>query len=324
MSTVVDAFLAHAQLEKGLARNTIIAYSRDLERFTTALENVAPSQLTSAHVRDFISRLEADGLSAASRARALVAVRRLLKFMCVEHLLEDDPSRGVMSPKVGRALPRVLAPDETQALIRACGDKGPLALRDRAMLEALYGAGLRVSELVQLSLSDLDRRGGMLRVAGKGGHERIVPLGEFALTAIEAYLDHARGDLLAKNGDRSHALFVTRRGGAMTRQNFFALIRKLALAAGIDRERVSPHVLRHAFATDLLEGGADLRSIQMMLGHADLSTTEIYTHVGRGRLKDTVDRHHPRGAGVGGTSKAKGTTEPRTQIPDPPGRGKSK
>ena len=324
MSTVVDAFLAHAQLEKGLARNTIIAYSRDLERFAMSVGNVAPSQLTREHVRDFISRLEADGLSAASRARALVAVRRLLKFMCAEDLLEDDPSRGVMSPKVGRALPRVLAPDETQALIFACGDKGPLALRDRAMLEVLYGAGLRVSELVQLPLSGLDRRGGMLRVVGKGGHERIVPLGELALTAIEEYLDHARGGLLAKVGDRTHALFVTRRGGAMTRQNFFALLRKLALAAGIDRERVSPHVLRHAFATDLLEGGADLRSIQMMLGHADLSTTEIYTHVGRGRLKDTVDRHHPRGAGAGGSGKAKNTTKPRAKTAGPHGSGKSK
>jgi integrase/recombinase XerD len=164
----------------------------------------------------------------------------------------------------------------------------------------------------------------MLRVVGKGGHERIVPLGELALTAIEEYLDHARGGLLAKVGDRTHALFVTRRGGAMTRQNFFALLRKLALAAGIDRERVSPHVLRHAFATDLLEGGADLRSIQMMLGHTDLSTTEIYTHVGRGRLKDTVDRHHPRGAGAGGSGKAKNTTKPRAKTAGPPGSGKSK
>lgn len=298
LTAVVDAFLNHAKLEQGLARNTIAAYARDLARFAAPLERVDARKLTREHVRAFINTLEREGLGPASRARALVAVRRLLKFMCAEGILDDDPSRGVSSPRVGRALPRVLAADETQALIRACGDKGPLALRDRAMLEVLYGAGLRVSELVGLPLDGLDRRGGILRVVGKGGHERVVPLGELALSAVADYLDHARDALLGKQAHRSNALFVTRRGGAMTRQNFFALLRKLAIAAGIDRDRVSPHVLRHAFATDLLEGGADLRSIQMMLGHADLSTTEIYTHVGRGRLKDTVDRHHPRGAGA--------------------------
>lgn len=298
ISAVVDAFLNYAKLEKGLARNTVAAYARDLARFAAPLSNVDPSKLEREHVRAFIRKLERDGLSPASRARALVSVRRLLKFMCAEGLLEDDPSRGVLSPRVGRSLPRVLDVEETQALIRACGDSGPLALRDRAMLEVLYGAGLRVSELVQLPLSGLDRRGGLLRVVGKGGHERIVPLGDIAVSAIETYLGEARGRLLGDQPDRSHALFLTRRGGPMTRQNFFVLLRKLAIAAGIDRERVSPHVLRHAFATDLLEGGADLRSIQLMLGHADLSTTEIYTHVGRGRLKDTVERHHPRGGGA--------------------------
>jgi integrase/recombinase XerD len=296
----IDAFLSHAKLERGLARNTVQAYARDLARFSAPLDGVKACGIEREHVRSFIEDLERDGLGPASRARALVAVRRLLKFMCAEGVLEDDPSLGLLSPRVGRSLPRVLGTDETQALIHACGNEGPMALRDRAMLEVLYGAGLRVSELVQLPLSALDRRGGLLRVVGKGGHERIVPLGEIALRAVEVYLAEGRSGLLGNRDDRTHALFVTRRGGPMTRQNFFSLLRKLAGRAGIAKERVSPHVLRHAFATDLLEGGADLRSIQLMLGHVDLATTEIYTHVSRGRLKETVERHHPRGSGVGG------------------------
>jgi len=226
-----------------------------------------------------------------------VAVRRLLRFLSMEGLLKEDPSLGIVSPRTTRSLPRVLGPAETQSLIRACAGEEPLALRNRAMLEVLYGSGLRVTELVALPLSGLDRRGGFLRVSGKGGHERVVPLGEIGLAAIEAYLAGGRPKLLGQRPDRTHALFLTRRGGPMTRQNLFTILKKLARRAGIDSDRVSPHVLRHAFATDLLEGGADLRSIQSMLGHADLSTTEIYTHVGRGRLKETVERHHPRGAG---------------------------
>ena len=173
----------------------------------------------------------------------------------------------------------------------------PLGLRDRAMLEVLYGAGLRVSELVGLPLSGLDLRGGLLRVTGKGDKERVVPLGESALAAVDGYLAEGRDALLGDRRDETHALFLTRRGGPMTRQNFFTLLRKHARKAGVPAERVSPHVLRHAFATDLLDGGADLRSIQAMLGHADLSTTQVYTHVSRARLRDTVEERHPRGGG---------------------------
>jgi integrase/recombinase XerD len=301
LNTVIDAYLTYAKLEKGLARNTITAYARDLARFAEPLEGIFAAEINREHIKSFIEALERDGLSPASRARALVAVRRLLKFMCAEQLIEKDPSQGILAPKVGRSLPRVLVGDETQALIRACGDSGPLALRDRAMLEVLYGAGLRVSELVGLPLSGLDRRGGLLRVVGKGGHERVVPLGQLALSAVEDYLESGRPALLGSREDRSRSLFLSRRGSAMSRQNFFTLLRKLALRAGIPRDRVSPHVLRHAFATDLLEGGADLRSIQMMLGHADLSTTEIYTHVSRGKLKETVELRHPRGSGSRGS-----------------------
>ena len=301
INEVVDAYLNYARLEKGLARNTITSYARDLARFAAPLEGLFAKDINREHVLAFIGQLERDGLGPASRARALVSVRRLLKFMCGEKLLEIDPSQGIMAPKVGRSLPRVLAIEETQALIRACGDTGAFALRDRAMLEVLYGAGLRVSELVELPLSSLDRRGGLLRVVGKGGHERVVPLGEMALSAIDEYLEAGRPAMLGARDDSSHALFLSRRGESMTRQNFFVLLRKLAVRAGIAQDRVSPHVLRHAFATDLLEGGADLRSIQMMLGHADLSTTEIYTHVGRSKLKETVELRHPRGSGSRGT-----------------------
>ncbi len=297
LAAAVDAFLDHAKIEKGLARNTIAAYARDLARFATSVGDVSAAELTRDHVQAFVEGQDRANLSPASRRRALVAVRRLLKFMCAEGLLEADPSQGIASPNVGRALPKVLGRDETQALIQACGDRGALALRDRAMLEVLYGAGLRVSELVNLPISALDRRGGLLRVVGKGGHERVVPLGEIAMSALGDYLEHARPELLGDRDDHKHALFLTRRGGPMTRQNFFVLVRKLATRAGIARDRVSPHVLRHAFATDLLEGGADLRSIQVMLGHADLSTTEVYTHVSRRKLKETIEEHHPRGSG---------------------------
>ena len=299
-SAVVDAFLGHASVERGLARNTIEAYARDLAAFTGFLADQGVTRvadLQREHVSGFVRELEAKGQGARSRARALVAVRRLLLYATTEKLLHHDPMEGVAGPRVTPPLPRILRPDETEALLDATDSGTPLGLRDRAMLEVLYGAGLRVTELVGLPLSALDARGGLLRVTGKGGKERVVPLGEEALEAIERYLAEARDDLLGARRDDTHALFLTRRGGPMTRQNFFVLIRKLAVKAGIPAERVSPHVLRHAFATDLLDGGADLRSIQAMLGHADLATTQIYTHVSRAKLRDTVETRHPRGHG---------------------------
>jgi len=299
LHAAVDAFLSHARLERGLSLNTVEAYGRDLARFVAPLDALPAGQLRRSHVTAYLESLERDGLGARSRARALVAVRRLLHFLELEGLLEGDPVEGVQSPRIPKTLPRVLGSAETTALLAAIDPSAAMGLRDRAMLEVLYGAGLRVSELVSLPLSAVDRRVMLLRVVGKGGHERIVPLGRAAMGALEQYLEKARPQLLGDRPDRSHAIFLTRRGSGMTRQNFFALLRKIALKAGIPKERVSPHVLRHAFATDLLEGGADLRSIQAMLGHADLSTTEIYTHVSRGKLRDTVEEHHPRGAGRG-------------------------
>jgi integrase/recombinase XerD len=300
LSAVVDAFLGHASVERGLARNTIEAYARDLAGFAGFLAELGVTHLADLqreHVSAFVRELEHQGQGARSRTRALVAVRRMLLYATTEKLLDRDPLLGIESPTVRPPLPRTVRPEETDALLSAADPGTPLGLRDRAMLEVLYGAGLRVSELVGLPLSGLDARAGLLRVTGKGGKERVVPLGETALAAVDRYLSEARDTLLGQRTDETHALFLTRRGRPMTRQNFFALLRKLAVRAGIPAERVSPHVLRHAFATDLLDGGADLRSIQAMLGHADLSTTQVYTHVSRSRLRETVEARHPRGGG---------------------------
>ncbi len=296
---VVDAFLKHARLNRGLAQNTVEAYARDLAQFTSYLAGASVHDLcevSKRHVTGFILHLEAVGLCPRSRTRALVALRRLLAYAEGEGMLRGTILDGVQSPNLPRRLPQVLRPDETAALIAAVDPSTPLGLRDRAMLEMLYGAGLRVSELVGLQLSAVDRRGGLLRVLGKGGHERIVPLGRAALESLASYLETSRPQLLRGQLDVTDAIFVTRRRRQMTRQNFFDRIRRIAKRAGISTDRVSPHVLRHAFATDLLEGGADLRAVQAMLGHVDLSTTQIYTHVSRSKLRQTVEDRHPRGA----------------------------
>jgi integrase/recombinase XerD len=296
----IDAFLSHSALERGLAPNTIEAYAGDLARFAGWLERAgieSPRSLRREHVTGFAQALEAEGLSARSRTRVLVATRRWIRFLLATGELATDPMEGVATPRFGQPLPKLLRPDETASLIAAADPDTPLGLRDRAMLEVLYGAGLRVTELVALPLAALDSRAGVLRVFGKGRRERLVPLGEPALAAVQAYLEAGRPALLRADRPGTDAMFLSRRGGPMTRQNFFTRLRRLARVAGIESERISPHVLRHAFATDLLEGGADLRSVQAMLGHADLSTTQIYTHVSRARLRDVVETRHPRGGG---------------------------
>jgi len=298
LSAAMDGFLAFACVERGLAARTIEAYARDLTRFVGFLEDRGVrrlSQLRREHLTDFLGELEGAGLSARSRARTLVAVRRWLRHLGAHGRLGADPAEGVAVPRFEARLPRLLRSDECEALIEAVDPGTPLGLRDRAMLEVLYAAGLRVTELVGLPLAGLDLRAGFARVLGKGRRERVVPLGGPALDALEAYLTEAR-PVLARAGRRaSDAVFLSRRGAPMTRQNFFARLRGIARRAGLPSERVSPHVLRHAFATDLLEGGADLRAVQSMLGHADLSTTQIYTHVSRKRLRETVELRHPRG-----------------------------
>jgi integrase/recombinase XerD len=296
----VDAFLAHAAVERGLAPRTIEAYGRDLARLSDYLAAAGVEELRDLgheHLAGFLHTLEAAGLSARSRARALVAVRRLLRHAGASGALARDPAKALLAPRLERRLPRVLRPDESAALIEAAGDDTPLGLRDRAMLELLYGSGLRVSELVSLVLGAVDRRAGLLRVLGKGSRERVVPVGEPALAALDDYLAEGRPALLRAARGVVDCVFLTRRGAGMTRQNFFQRLKAIARRAGIPAQRVSPHVLRHAFATDLLEGGADLRAVQSMLGHSDLSTTQIYTHVSRSRLRNTVEGRHPRGDG---------------------------
>jgi integrase/recombinase XerD len=307
----VDAYLAHAAVERGLAPRTLEVYGRELRRFAAyaaARGASGPRELGREHVVGFLRSLEAQGVGARTRARALVAVRRMLRHAAGAGASGLEALEGVAAPRFSPPLPRVLRQDEAARLVEAAQADGPLGLRDRAMLEVLYGAGLRVSELVGLPLSGVDRRAGVLRVTGKGGRERIVPIGESAREALERYLAEARPALRRRaSGARPcEAVFLSRRGTAMTRQNFFARLRQLARSAGLSSESVSPHVLRHAFATHLLEGGADLRAVQAMLGHADLATTQVYTHVSRARLRETVETRHPRGR-----------ARPR---PGPPGR----
>ena len=302
IEAAIDGFLTHLAVERGLARNTLEAYRRDLGRLALhlAAEGVrTPDAIVPEHWRRFALALEAEGLSPASRTRMLVTARRFGMRLLEAGVIERDPAEGLASPARGRRLPRVLRPDETLALLTAAAAcEGPIAARDCAMLEVLYGAGLRVSELVALPLGGLDRRAGLLRVHGKGRRERLVPLGEPGLRAIEVWLRDGRPLWARRARAGSDAVFLTARGTAMTRQNFFLRLRQLARRAGLASDRVSPHVLRHSFATDLLEGGADLRAVQAMLGHADLATTQIYTHVSREGLRALVEAHHPRGAGT--------------------------
>ena len=302
LASSVDAFLASSAALRGLSPATIEVYGRELARFVALLEGAGvarTSQITREHVSGLAAALERDGLGARSRARALVAVRRWLRHLGAEGALRSDPWQGSRLPRFERPLPRVLAPEQSAQLIESVDPATPLGLRDRAMLEVLYGAGLRVSELVKLPLSGVDRRAGMLRVRGKGSRERLVPLGAPALEALSAWLAEGRPRFVRAERRAADAVFLSRRGAPMTRQNFFARLRAVALAAGLPAASVSPHVLRHAFATDLLEGGADLRVVQTLLGHADLATTQIYTHVSRARLRETVEARHPRGRGRG-------------------------
>jgi integrase/recombinase XerD len=298
LEKAIDEFLTHASIERGLLPHTIEAYGRDLARLMEYLKGAGVRSLRAVrreHLVGFTRFLDRKGLGPRSRARALVSVRRLLRHQGIFGTTGDDPLEGVSSPSFDTPLPRLLRPDETNSLIEAVDTSTPIGLRDRCMLEVLYGSGLRVSELVGLRLGSVDRRSGVIRVFGKGRKERIVPLGVPALEVLDHYLETARPALAKRSSPDCDAVYLTRRGRAMTRQNFFLRIRKIARVSGIGSDRVSPHVLRHAFATDLLEGGADLRAVQSMLGHAGLATTEVYTHVSRSRLRQTVERRHPRG-----------------------------
>ncbi len=288
-----EQFLDSLWLESGLSGNTLSAYRADLAAFQTWLSKKG-LDLKSAGRAELLGYLAANvrqGLSPRSSARRLSTLRRFYRYLLREGMIQDDPTADVRSPSLGRPLPKAITEANVEKLLAAPAET-TLGLRDRAMLETMYASGMRVSELVSLALNELDLTTGLVRVTGKGGKERIVPLGDEATSQLRNYLDRARPELIGdqKNG----AVFITRRGKPMTRQAFWQLIKRYTVIAGIDTD-LSPHSLRHAFATHLLNHGADLRSVQMLLGHADLSTTQIYTHVARARLQSLHSSHHPRG-----------------------------
>jgi integrase/recombinase XerD len=288
----LDLFLSYLVVEKGAAANTVQAYSRDLTRYLNFLGERTPNEIRPSDVVGFLGYLKGEGIAPRSRARALSALRMLHRFLMVEGYSEVNPSSIIEAPKGVQKLPSVLSGRQVEALLAAPLDTGAIELRDAAMLELLYATGLRVSELVGLTLAEVNVAAGYLMTIGKGDKERLVPIGDSACRAVTRYLEGARGELL-KTGT-SPLLFLSRLGEGMTRQAFWNIVKKRALQAGVS-SRISPHTLRHSFATHLLENGADLRSVQIMLGHADLSSTQIYTHVTRERLKLLHGKFHPRG-----------------------------
>ncbi|CAG0974533.1 Tyrosine recombinase XerD [Geobacteraceae bacterium] len=295
MNQFLDLFLNYLLVEKGLAKNSLDSYGRDMARYLDFLEergSSEPAAVRAVDVADFLAFLKERGLAPRSRARALSCVRMFHRFLLVEGYAEANPTTIIEAPKSVAKLPQVLTGREVEALLAAPGSDGSQDVRDRAMLELLYATGLRVSELVSLGMRDVNVTAGYLMAFGKGGKERLVPMGESACAAVSRYLSDAR-PAMDRSGGNSY-LFLTRLGDRMTRQAFWNIIKKRALEAGI-RKTISPHTLRHSFATHLLENGADLRSVQTMLGHADLSTTQIYTHVTRERLKRVHEEFHPRG-----------------------------
>jgi integrase/recombinase XerD len=291
---LIARFLDAVWMERGLSSNTLAAYRADLvalARWLTA-RHVALPRTGRADLMDFIAARVHGGARPRSTARQLSSFRRFFRYLIREGLITEDPTAQIAMPKIGRSLPRSLSESEVEALLAAPAVADPLGHRDRTMLEVLYATGLRVSELVHLKLGQVNLNQGVIRVLGKGNRERLIPLGEEAVRWLRTFIESGRTDILL---DRStDFLFPTRRGDRMTRQAFWHIIKRYARKASVDRD-LSPHTLRHAFATHLLNHGADLRVVQMLLGHSDLSTTQIYTHVARERLKELHSGHHPRG-----------------------------
>ncbi|MEP6962141.1 MAG: site-specific tyrosine recombinase XerD [Acidobacteriota bacterium] len=298
LSGLALSYLDFCRVEKGLAPNSLYSYRIDLARLCEKLPH-GDGDATAVDLSAYVEGMYADGLSPRSIARHVATIRNYYQFLTAEGAIPRDPAEFLAAPKQWTTIPKYLNREEVERLLAApLGKFGgmtevqkPMALRDKAMLELLYATGLRVSELCKLELSAVERALGVLRVTGKGNKQRLVPFGQPAGEAMDIYLAEGRGKLL--KGRASRHMFVTARGRAMVRQTFWVLLRKHGRNVGIFR-RLTPHVIRHSFATHLVEGGADLRSVQIMLGHADISTTQVYTHVAQRRLRDTLDRHHPR------------------------------
>ena len=295
MEQLLDQFLHYLIVEKGLSRNTIEAYSHGLTRFLNHLREKGVQEIREVgkfHIRGFLLALRGKNLNTKSIVRNLVAIRTFFRFLIQEGVLESNPVEELESPKVAKTLPEILTLEEIEQILEQPNLQTPLGTRDRAMLEMLYATGMRVSELTQLPIHQVNLEGGYVLLYGKGSKERIVPLGTEAMKWVTVYLKTARG-ILSK-GKESPSLFINRSGKGMSRQRLWKNLKDYGRRAGL-RKRITPHLLRHSFASHLLERGADLRSVQMMLGHADISTTQIYTHVTGERLKKVHKQYHPRG-----------------------------
>ena len=288
----IEAFLNALWLEFGLSDNTLSAYGSDLNQFDIWLKNQTLQDVGETDISGFLLHRQSQGNSSRSSARMLSSLRRFYGYLLRENQITLDPTQLIDAPHIGRSLPDSLSEDEVDKLLQAPETVHALGFRDRTMLELLYAAGLRVSELVEMTFQQVNFRQGCIRITGKGDKERLVPVGEEAVVWLERYLIGARQDILGSR--QSDYLFVTSRGSNMTRQAFWHIIKRYAKLAGIDKH-LSPHTLRHAFATHLLNHGADLRVVQLLLGHSDLSTTQIYTHIAQHRLKELHTKFHPRG-----------------------------
>jgi integrase/recombinase XerD len=291
---MIGRFLDAIWMERGLSENTLGAYRADLVALNQRLESKSVELVKAerADIMDYIAWRVAGGAKPRSTARQLSSFRRFFRYLLREGVISDDPTVNIAMPKIGRSLPQSLTEQDVEALLAAPKVSEPLGHRDRTMLEVLYATGVRVSELINLKLTQINLNQGVLRIVGKGDRERLIPVGDEAQDWIREFIDGARGEILLER--QTEYLFPTRRGDRMTRQAFWHIIKRYAKKASISK-KLSPHTVRHAFATHLLNNGADLRVVQLLLGHSDVSTTQIYTHVARERMKELHGRHHPRG-----------------------------
>ena len=295
MNEIIDEYLNFLTVEKGVSRNTLDAYSRDLSRYMSFIHSSgikAMADVTPDDVISYLAQIKKDGLNARSANRALAAIRGFYKFLIREKKIDTNPVAKIEQSKVWSRLPDTLNKEEMNLLLGAPGLKTPHAIRDTAMMELMYATGIRVSEIITLTMNSINWQVGYLVVMGKGSKERIVPIGRSAYNCLHEYVNYARPGFVKEHA--TNTLFLNKSGRGLTRQGFWKILKKYAMKAGMQK-KVHPHIFRHSFASHLLEGGADLRSVQTMLGHADISTTQIYTHITRERLKHIHKKYHPRG-----------------------------
>ena len=294
--SAIEDFRMHLKIERGLSENSTNAYVTDLIKLKDSIilsgQEVAPDKVKSSHIKELLVSLTTLGISARTQARVISGIKSFYKYLLIEDLIEDDPTALVEPPKIGRKLPEVLALDEVDALINAIDLKKPEGQRNKAIIETLYSCGLRVSEVIEIKISNLNFDSGFIKVEGKGKKERLVPISKSAIEEITRYLITTRNSMAVYKGDED-TLFLNRRGESLSRVMIFSIIKALAIKANIIKN-ISPHTFRHSFATHLIEGGANLRAVQDMLGHESIITTEIYTHLDKEYLRETINQFHPR------------------------------